>query len=128
MSDYYDLGTHHRPVSTSSSEDQLWFNRGLIWTYGFNHEEAVRCFEQAVECDPGCAMAHWGIAYAAGPNYNRPWESFDDDDLTQTVSRSYAATQLALKTCSGGTATEQALISALPARYPSAQPDDDCMI
>ncbi len=22
-------------------------------------------------------MAHWGIAYAAGPNYNKQWEAFD---------------------------------------------------
>ncbi len=128
MSDYYDLGTHHRVVSTNSSEAQLWFDRGLIWTYGFNHEEAVRCFERAVECDEGCAMAHWGIAYAAGPNYNKPWEAFDDEDLSESVSTSYSATQRALDTRWGGTVAEQALISALPARYPSPRPDDDCTI
>ena len=27
---YYDLGTHHCPITTSSSEAQLWFDRGLI--------------------------------------------------------------------------------------------------
>jgi len=26
------------------------------------------CFEKAVAADPNCAMAHWGIGYAAGPN------------------------------------------------------------
>jgi tetratricopeptide (TPR) repeat protein len=128
MSAYYDLGTHHRAVSTKSSTAQLWFDRGLVWTYGFNHEEAVRCFERAVESDPGCAMAHWGVAYAAGPNYNKPWDAFDGGDLTESVSKSYSATQLALATCSAGTPAERALISALPDRYPSAQPADDCMI
>ncbi len=128
MSDYYDLGGHHRTVSTSSTETQLWFDRGLIWTYGFNHEEAVRCFERAVEHDPGCAMAHWGIAYASGPNYNKPWEAFDATDLDESVSRSHAATQRALDTAPSATAAEQALISALPARYPSPQPGDDCTI
>ena len=77
MSDYYDLGGFGRPVSTTSAEAQLWFDRGLVWCYGFNHEEAVRCFGRAAELDPGCAMAHWGIAYAIGPNYNKDWDAFD---------------------------------------------------
>src|SRR5262245_63108841 len=75
--DYFDLGTHHRPVSTSSPEAQTWFDRGLAWTYGFHHEEAKRCFERAVEADPECAIAHWGIAYVVGPNYNYAWDDFD---------------------------------------------------
>ena len=68
MSDYYDLGKHTRTISTSSADAQMWFDRGLNWTYGFNHEEAMRCFEFAIEADPDCPMAHWGLAYAAGPN------------------------------------------------------------
>ena len=64
---YYDLGTYSRPITTSSADAQLWFDRGLIWTYGYNHEEAIVCFETALEHDPQCAMAHWGIAYAVGP-------------------------------------------------------------
>ena len=43
---------------------QLWFDRGLNWTYGFNHEEAVDCFRHAADADPACAMAWWGIAYS----------------------------------------------------------------
>ena len=52
MTDYYDLGSHHRAVSTASPEAQLWFDRGLVWCYGFNHDEAVRCFEKAAAIDP----------------------------------------------------------------------------
>ena len=63
----FDLGRHHRPASTASPAAQAWFDRGLVWSYGFNHEEAVRCFERAVADDPGFALAHWGIAYAGGP-------------------------------------------------------------
>ena len=59
MSDaYYDLGEYRRNVTTSSSDAQIWFDRGLLWTYCFNPAEAVRCFEKAVEFDPQCAMAH----------------------------------------------------------------------
>ena len=62
--EYYDLGTHSWPVTTSVPEAQTWFDRGLAWAYGFNHEEAVYCFEQALSADPDCAMAHWGVGYA----------------------------------------------------------------
>ena len=101
-------------------------NRGLIWTFGFNHDEAVRCFERAVEHDPECAMAHWGIAYALGPNYNKPWEAFDEADLASSVSTSYAAVLSAREASTGATPVEQALITALLTRYPSSRPDDDC--
>ncbi len=128
MSEYYDLGTHHRKISTNSTDAQLWFDRGLIWTYGFNHEEAVRCFERALEHDPDCAMAHWGVAYASGANYNKPWEAFDPEDLTASVSTCYIATQRAIEASSAATALEQALISALPARYPTARPRADFVL
>ena len=29
---------------------------------------------------PDCAMAHWGVAYAIGPNYNKPWEAFEEEE------------------------------------------------
>ena len=99
----YDLGTHGRPVTTSSAEAQRWFDRGLVWTYGFHHEEAVACFEAAAAADPDCAMAHWGIAYALGPNYNKPWEFFDGDDLARTVARTHAAVELAQRKAAGAT-------------------------
>ncbi|MFI1071372.1 hypothetical protein [Streptomyces puniciscabiei] len=127
--DYYDLGTYSRPVTTSSPEAQLWFDRGLIWTYAFNHEEAVSCFEAAAAADPGCAMAHWGIAYALGPNYNKPWEFFDEQDLARTVARTHAAVELAHeKAAAGATPVERALIGALRARYPQAKVVDDCSV
>ncbi|WP_329267386.1 hypothetical protein [Streptomyces sp. NBC_01451] len=124
----YDLGTHGRPVTTSSAEAQRWFDRGLVWTYGFHHEEAVACFEAAAAADPGCAMAHWGIAYALGPNYNKPWEFFDGEDLARTVARTHAAVELAQRKAAGATPAEQALIGALRARYPQAEAVEDCSV
>ncbi|MFJ4526371.1 hypothetical protein ACIP4Y_36625 [Streptomyces sp. NPDC088810] len=127
---YYDLGSHGRPVTTTSSEAQTWFDRGLNWTYAFHHEEAVRCFEAAAAADPACAMADWGLAYALGPNYNKPWEFFDEQDLGRTVERAHAAVQRAQAKAAGATAVEQALIGALAARYPRAQAPDaeDCPV
>ncbi|WP_030338124.1 hypothetical protein [Streptomyces sp. NRRL S-1022] len=121
---YYDLGSHGRPVTTTSSEAQTWFDRGLNWTYAFHHEEAVRCFEAAAAADPTCAMAEWGLAYALGPNYNKPWEFFDEQDLGRTVERAHAAVRRAQAKAAGATALEQALVGALAARYPRAQAPD----
>ncbi|WP_167392506.1 tetratricopeptide repeat protein [Streptomyces pactum] len=127
--DYYDLGTHGRPVTTSSPEAQRWFDRGLVWTYAFHHEEAVACFEAAAAADPHCAMAHWGIAYALGPNYNKPWEAFDAEELTRTVDRTHAAVELAHeKAARSATPVERALIGALRARYPQARAVEDCSV
>jgi tetratricopeptide (TPR) repeat protein len=128
MSDYFDLGSYARPVTTSSAEAQAWFTRGLLWTYAFNHEEAARCFEHAIASDPDCALAYWGLAYALGPNYNKPWEAFDPVDLSSSVSRAFAASVTAASRASSGPAVERALVRALAARYPSAEPAGDCTI
>ena len=122
---YYDLGAYKRPVTTTSPEAQLWFDRGLNWAFGFNFEAAVKCFAKAAEHDPACAMAHWGVAYAAGPNYNLPWELQDPTSKAAALAASYDAMQKALACASGATPVEQALISALPARYPQREPIED---
>src|SRR3984957_7473956 len=128
MADYFDLGTYQREVTTTSEQARLWFTRGLLWTYGFNHEEAVSCFERALAADGECALAHWGLACALGPNYNKPWEAFDPEDLSATVARAHAATRAAAEaaTLAPVSPAERALIEALAARYPSAEPAGDC--
>jgi tetratricopeptide (TPR) repeat protein len=123
MTDYYDLGSYRRPVSTTSREAQLWFDRGLVWCFGYNHEESVRCFRRAAEIDPNCAIAHWGIAYAAGPNYNKQWKAFDVVDLRQSLDLAYTATRSALARLDNASSIEQALIKALVHRYPANTPD-----
>lgn len=112
---YFDLGSYHRPVETVAPQAQTWFDRGLVWAYAFNHEEAVRCFERALEHDPDLAIARWGIAYSVGPNYNKAWEAFDPVDLAASLSR--ARTELALATQGRATAVEQGLIAALRTRF-----------
>jgi tetratricopeptide (TPR) repeat protein len=125
MRDYFDLGTWTRPVTTSSGPAQTWFSRGLVWTYAFNHEEAVRCFELAIAADPGCALAHWGLAYALGPNYNKPWEMFDPVDLTSSRERAHEAARAAAAQLADAAPVESALVRALAYRYPGAEPDAD---
>jgi tetratricopeptide (TPR) repeat protein len=123
MESYYNLGSYSRRVTTPSREAQTWFDRGLIWTYGYNHEEALRCFAKAAEADPRCAMAQWGIAYAAGPNYNKQWAAFDALDLRNSLGMACTATQKALDLLDGASPVEQALIRPLATRYPSGDPN-----
>ena len=121
----YDLGPYSRKVTTSSADAQRWFDRGLNWCFGYHHEEAITCFEKALESDPNCAMAHWGIGYAAGPNYNFPWELMDPAGKARALARAYDAAHNALALAASVTAPERALIEALPARYPQRDPIDD---
>src|SRR5579859_3827922 len=53
---YAGLGPVHHPVTTASPLAQKYFDQGLAFTYGFNHEEAERSFEQASQIDPKMAI------------------------------------------------------------------------
>ena len=125
MDKYFNLGNYSRPITTSVEAAQTWFNRGLIWCYAFNQEEAVRCFEKVVELDPDCAMGYWGIAYAAGPFYNKPWEWYGDEERRQAVPYCHQfavkARQLKLK----ASLLEQGLIDALCQKHPTAMAASD---
>src|SRR5262245_36383874 len=66
------LGSHHRAITTSSPEAQFWFDQGLVLLFAFNHDEAIRSFQETVRLDPRCAMGWWGIALANGPHINNP--------------------------------------------------------
>ncbi|KAJ5690278.1 hypothetical protein N7462_004670 [Penicillium macrosclerotiorum] len=117
----FDVGKFGRPVTTKSSEAQLWFNRGLTWAYAFNHKEASVCFEQAIAHDESCAMAYWGLAYALGPNYNQSWEFFGPE-LETVVRRTYDASQKAQSLVENATPVEKALIHAIQRLYQSNEP------
>ncbi|MBX2884724.1 MAG: hypothetical protein KTR32_32515 [Granulosicoccus sp.] len=94
-----------------------------MWNYGYNHEEAIVCFERALDLDPGCAMAHWGIAYAVGPNYNKPWEAFEPEEKPDALERAGSAITAALSLLETLKPFERALINALTRRYPE---NPDC--
>lgn len=94
----------------------------MVWTYAFNHEEAIRCFDRALELDPDLAIARWGIAYSVGPNYNKAWEAFDPVDLSASLAR--ARMELGLATKGRASAVELGLVEALNARFPTDDPDN----
>jgi len=121
---YYDLGTYGRKITTASDDAQLWFDRGLIWLYGYNHEAANACFRKALNADAGCAMAQWGIAAASGPNYNQPWAGMEPEERAAAVSTARAAVRAAQDLAGGLSPVERALIDAMAERFPDAPVED----
>lgn len=105
------LGTHTRTITTSSPEAQKYFNQALVWTYAFNHDEAIRSYTYAAQLDPNCAMAYWGIALCNGPHINNPVM-----DEAHSVA-AWNALQQARANAGNCTPTEKALIDALSSRY-----------
>lgn len=123
MSDYYDLGAYTRTVTTEAPAAQRWFDRGLNWLYGYNHDEAVKCFRKALEHDPRCVMARWGVAYGLGCNYNKQWEAFSPEALEQALRQGRAAILAAYAHLRRASPVEAALLQALEKRF---QRDDEC--
>jgi len=111
------LGDISFPVSTDNKEAQCFFDQGMSFIFGFHHDEAIRSFRRALELDPNLAMAHWGIAYASGPNYNIPIDS------ARSV-QAHTEIQKALKLTDKTSAMERALITAMVVRYPSGPKAD----
>ncbi len=116
---YFDLGSFSRPIAGNSSEAQTWFDRGLVWMYGFNHEEAIACFERVLVADPACVLARWGIAHAIGPNYNKGWEFFSPDERVAALSRAHQALADANAHCATAMPMERAMLDALAHRFPT---------
>jgi tetratricopeptide (TPR) repeat protein len=118
----FDVGSHGRLVSTLSAETQRWFDFGLNWTFGFNQEEGVKCFFRALETDPGCAMAHWGVAYASGPFYNLTWRELGESEAKQITKRAYKHTECARALAKKANEVERGLIEALSCRFQKPHP------
>ncbi|KAI1479691.1 TPR domain protein [Daldinia eschscholtzii] len=123
--DYYNLGSYRRKVSSSSEEAREWTNRGLIWSYAFNHEESAKCFERAIASDDNCVLAYWGLAYVLGPNYNKPWEYFDEDELDRVMRRTHDVVEQARARVENALPVEKALAEALKYRYPQEHAGDE---
>ncbi len=114
----FDLGRHHRTVSTTNAEAQKAFDQGLAWSFSFNHGDAERAFREAARLDDGLAMAWWGVALVNGPHINNPLV----DEAHAKVA--WEALGEAKKRREGASEVEKALIDALNARYAWPQPAD----
>ncbi|MPZ43156.1 MAG: tetratricopeptide repeat protein [Betaproteobacteria bacterium] len=114
---YRNLGDHHYAITTESPQAQRYFDQGLRLYYAFNHQEAIRAFEEAARLDPKCAMCPWGSALALGPNINAPMAA-------KAALAAFAAIGKAAALAGHASPREQALIHALAARYAEVPPED----
>lgn len=103
---------HHHAITTSSPQAQAYFDQGLRLLYAFNHDEATRAFTECTRLDPAAAMCFWGVALAAGPNYNSPVDAERD-------RRAWQAIQQAKALAPQGSPGEQDYIAALSVRHTS---------
>ncbi|MER8612605.1 hypothetical protein [Mesorhizobium sp. M0435] len=107
---YEGLGDMTMPVTTHSIDAQSYFDQGLRLTWGFNHAEARRSFQEAQRLDPNCPMCFWGEAFALGPNINDAMRDEAVAPARQAIDRALALKEKA-------TPKERALIEALSRRY-----------
>lgn len=112
------LGSHSRQVTTTSPKAQRYFNQGLCFLFAFNHDEAIRSFQQAAELDPDCALAWWGVSQANGPHINNPLVS------REKAQAAWNALVKAREAAAGASDVERALIEALGNRYADPPPED----
>ena len=112
------LGTHTRPIAAANPEAQRYFDQGLAFMYGFNHDEAIRAFKKAAELAPQAPMPWWGVAVANGPHINFP---IVPPDKAQAA---WEALTKARELAKNGSEVEQGLIEAVGKRYANPQPED----
>jgi tetratricopeptide (TPR) repeat protein len=113
----FDLGSHSRTIVTTSPEAHRWFNLGLNWCLGFNQEEGVKCFRNALAFDPNCVMAHWGVAYGSGPFYNLIWRDLGELEADHVTNLAFHHVQRALALSEGREDAERHLVEALAKRF-----------
>lgn len=127
MDDYpAQLGDYFQHIATASKEAQTWFNRGWVWASAYHREEACFCFSEAAKADPDCAMAHWGIAFCNGPDYNFSHAPGTLEGFYSVAAQSegYPSANVAVNAVAkaaelsvAGPPRERALVAALLARY-----------
>ena len=111
------LGDYSMPITAKNAEAQRWFDQGLAFTYGFNHDAAERSYLKAAELDPDCAMCWWGAALVLGPHVNAGMDPAN-------APKAWDRLQRAQRAASGATAKEQSFIKALATRYAESPPEN----
>jgi len=111
------IGRYHHPIATKNKSAQDYFDQGLTLMYAFNHEEAIRAFQQAAKLDPTSPMPLWGVALAVGPNYNQDVNPEREKIAFETITN-------AAKLAETAPESERDYVSALATRFSGdANPD-----
>jgi tetratricopeptide (TPR) repeat protein len=104
------MGKQNFPSTSSNPLVLQFYNQAIALSYGFNHLEAGRSFEQIAVLEPNSPMAYWGQALVLGPNINGAMEA-------DAVQPAYDAIQKAISLLEFATKKEKDLIRALSRRY-----------
>jgi hypothetical protein len=102
------LGTVHFPT-TCVIQVQAQFERGVALLHSFWYEEAEKQFNQIIQEDPRCAMAHWGVAMSL-------WHELWNHPDRKTIKKGLAEVNKAKKMHSTDD-RERGYISAIDAFY-----------
>ena len=102
------LGTVHFPTSCVI-QVQLQFERGVALLHSFWYEEAEKQFDQVIQQDPRCAMAHWGVAMSL-------WHELWNHPDRKTIKKGLVEVRKAEKLHSTND-RERGYISAIAAFY-----------
>lgn len=104
------MGTHNFEISSEDELAGIYFNQAIALTYGFNHLEATRSYEQVALIVPDAAIAYWGQALVLGPNLNAAMES-------TSIKPAFEAIRKAKELSKKASPKEKDLIAALAKRY-----------
>src|SRR6266852_3012842 len=88
------LGSVSFPTSCTPAA-QAQFTRAVALLHSFGYEEARRAFLDTAASDPGCAMAHWGVAMTW---YHQIWAPPPAADLEQGAAASERANVISART------------------------------
>ncbi|MBT8085144.1 MAG: hypothetical protein HKN35_02215 [Woeseia sp.] len=89
------------------------FDRAMALLHSFWFSAAIKSFDEVAARDPGCAMAHWGIAMSWWGN---PFSSFRPDSAIANGALAVAAA----KTANAKTARERDYIAAVEILFEDA--------
>jgi hypothetical protein len=102
------LGKVSFPTSCSASV-QPGFERAVALLHSFAYTPSEQAFRDVAKADPGCAMAHWGVAMSL---FHPLWSPPSPAELQQGRAEIETAQQLG-----AGTARERQFIEAAAAYY-----------
>ncbi|MFN2527994.1 MAG: hypothetical protein ABR584_04685 [Candidatus Baltobacteraceae bacterium] len=108
----------HHAISTTDSQSQAFFDRGLTLFYAYNGSEGRHVFEALQAREPKLAMAYWGEALSDGRDINTPLSEINFNAAHTAIEKAAALE----KNASG---SERAYIDAMRLRYGGAWSDHD---
>jgi tetratricopeptide (TPR) repeat protein len=109
------LGSVSFPVSCEAAS-KAPMERGVALLHSFGYEEAAEQFSELTKSDPGCAMAHWGVAMSG---FHELWEHPDKAAMDRGWEEMQQARKIGAKT-----ERERMYIAALSDFYDPAKGTD----